>query len=223
MYSPQKHYLQSSASCLGFTLLELLISMTIVGLILVIVFGSLRIGVRAWEKGEKDVGSRQRQRIVLGLIKRQLASICVREAKDEDDGLFLVKGDNKSMEFVSCIPMAPGNQSGLVYVKYVVKADDGSEGDCLSFYEKNVALLNRNGDLDKLDEDDFFELITAARGIGFQYLKGRTEEQSAEWQQTWDPDVDEGFPRAVKVILEGNENTSPIHVIARIEPEVNPR
>ena len=58
----------------GFTLLELLISLTIIGLILVIIFGALRIGVRAWEKGERDVESHQRRRVVLGLVKRQFAS-----------------------------------------------------------------------------------------------------------------------------------------------------
>ena len=58
----------------GFTLLELLISLTILGVIVVIIFGAFRIGIRAWEKGEKDVESRQRQRIVLDLSKQQLAS-----------------------------------------------------------------------------------------------------------------------------------------------------
>ena len=66
-----------SGNSRGFTLLELLISLTIVALIVVIIFGALRIGIRAWEKGEKDVDVRQRQRIVLDLIKRQLASTCV--------------------------------------------------------------------------------------------------------------------------------------------------
>jgi len=44
----------------GFTLLELLISMTILAMIVVIIFGAFRVGIRAWEKGEKDLGVRQR-------------------------------------------------------------------------------------------------------------------------------------------------------------------
>ncbi|HEX7533874.1 MAG TPA: prepilin-type N-terminal cleavage/methylation domain-containing protein [Syntrophales bacterium] len=36
----------------GFTLLELLIALTITAMIVAIIFGALRIGIRAWEKGE---------------------------------------------------------------------------------------------------------------------------------------------------------------------------
>jgi len=82
---------QSSISS-GFTLLELLISLSIVGLILLIVFGALRIGSRAWEKGERDVEAHQRQRIVLGLIKQQLASASLLEIKDRGpEAVFISK------------------------------------------------------------------------------------------------------------------------------------
>ena len=116
-----------SGNSRGFTLLELLISLTIVALIVVIIFGALRIGIRAWEKGEKDVDVRQRQRIVLDLIKRQLASTCVSDVWGKDQQLVSLKGDNKSIAFVSHIPMTPGNRFGLVYVQYAVKKEEGNK------------------------------------------------------------------------------------------------
>ncbi len=109
----------------GFTLLELLISLTILSVIVVIVFGALRIGSRAWEKGERELASRQRQRIVLDLVKRQMASMCVSEVWGRDQQLVLLKGDNKSVEFVSQIPLVPGNRFGMVYVRYAVKPMKG--------------------------------------------------------------------------------------------------
>ena len=105
----------------GFTLLELLISLTIMGLIVVVVFGAFRIGVRAWEKGEKDVETHQRQRVVLNLIKRQLASIFVHKVGNGNHRPFFLKGDKKSMEFLSNTSITPGNLSGLLYAIYVVK------------------------------------------------------------------------------------------------------
>ena len=205
----------------GFTLLELLISLTILGVIVVIIFGAFRIGVRAWEKGEKDVESRQRQRIVLDLIKRQLASICLREVKDANQQALLLKGDNKSIEFVSYIPMVPGNQFGTVYVKYMVKPEDGGEREKLVFWEKNIVLLNKETDMNDLHEDDFFELFPRVQSIVFEYLKGRTDEETWQWQQTWDQTIDEGFPRAIRVILMEDIERAPIYVIARIELEAD--
>ncbi len=205
----------------GFTLLELLISLTILGVIVVIIFGAFRIGVRAWEKGEKDVESRQRQRIVLDLIKRQLASIRLSEVKDASQQPLLLKGDNKSLEFVSHIPMVPGNQFGTVYVKYVVKSKDGGEGEQLTFWEKNIVLLDKETNMNDLDEDDFFELFAGIQSIAFEYLKGGTDEETSEWQQTWDQAIDEGFPLAIKVIFVEDVEKAPIYVIARIETETD--
>ncbi len=205
----------------GFTLLELLISLTILGVIVVIIFGAFRIGIRAWEKGEKDVESRQRQRIVLDLIKRQLASTCLREVKDANQQALLLKGDNKSIEFVSYIPMVPGNQFGTVYVKYMVESEDGGDREQLVFWEKNIVLLDKETDMNDLHEDDFFELFPAVQSIAFEYLKGRTDEETSEWQQTWDQTIDEGFPRAIRVIFMEDVESAPICVIARIEPEAD--
>ena len=58
----------------GFTLLELILSLTILSVVLLLIFGALRVGTRAWEKGEKDVEIQQRRRAVLDLIQKQIAS-----------------------------------------------------------------------------------------------------------------------------------------------------
>lgn len=205
---------------MGFTLLELLISLTIVGLIVVVIFGAFRIGVRAWEKGEKDIEIHQRQRIILNLIRRQLRSTFVRRLRDGDQQPFFLKGDNKSMEFWSCIPIVPRNQVGMVYAKYLIKPEDGGERERLIFYEKNLFWQDKDMELEDLDEDDFFELISGVHSIGFEYWKGEEGEETPKWQETWDPDIDKGFPKAVKVTLKGDLETAPIRMIVRIKSEL---
>lgn len=202
----------------GFTLLELLISLTIMGLIVVVVFGAFRVGIRAWEKGEKDVETHQRQRIVLNLIKRQLASIFVHKVGNGNRRPFFLKGDEKSMEFLSNTSIMPGNQSGLVYARYVVRPEDEGEKERLGFYEKNFALQDKEK-MEDLNEEDFFMLISDVHSIGFEYLKGQDGEEILEWEETWDPDKDKGFPRAVKVTLKVDADTAPIKMIVRIESE----
>jgi general secretion pathway protein J len=196
----------------GFTLLELLIALTIVAVIVVITFGALRIGIRAWEKGEKDVDIRQRQRIVLDLIKRQLASTCVSDVWGRDQQRVSLKGDNKSIAFVSHIPMAPGNRFGLVYVQYAVKQEKQGDKEHLTFYEKNIALPDKGAG--NPDEGDFSELLPGMKSIVFEYLKNRPGEEVSLWQKSWDPAVDKGVPRAVRVKFDENDEKTPIYVIA---------
>jgi len=198
----------------GFTLLELLIALTIVAVIVVITFGALRIGIRAWEKGEKDVDMRQRQRIVLDLIKRQLASTCVSDVWGRDQQLVSLKGDSKSIGFVSHIPVTPGNRFGLVYVKYAVRQEKDGNKEHLTFYEKNIALPDKKTGVGNPDEGDFSELLPGMKSIVFEYLKNRPGEEASLWQKSWDPAVDKGVPRAVRVTFDENDEKTPIYVIA---------
>ena len=48
----------------------------------------------------------------------------------------------------------------------------------------------------------------------FEYLKERPGEEASLWQKSWDPAVDKGIPRAVRITLEENDEKAPIYVIA---------
>ena len=206
-----------SKDCTGFTLVELLISLTILSIILVIVLGAFRVGVRAWEKGEQDVDSNQRSRIVLGLIQQQLSSIVLKKITIDAQS-FILKGDAKSLEFVSMLSLNPGNEFGSVYVKYVVKdKEDKIEG--LAFFERNIVFMDKEFNPEDLDDNDFYELIPNALDVSFEYLKPPGEENSYEWQETWGPENASGRPSAVKMILKKEEKTAPITVIVRIIPK----
>ena len=204
----------------GFTLLELLISLTILAVIVVIVFGALRVGVRAWEKGEKDIDARQRHRIVLDLFKRQLTSISLKKVRNAGKQPFLLKGDNTFLEFISNVSLVPGNDLGIVYVKYIVRSEDNNAH--LAFYEKNLVLLEKDFDTENLDDDSFHELIFGVQSISFQYYPKPMGTDDLNWQDTWDPEVDSGFPKAVRMILKRDETTVPIYVIDLIEAELDP-
>ena len=203
----------------GFTLVELLISLTILSIILVIVLGAFRVGVRAWEKGEQDIDSNQRSRIVLDLVKQQLSSIVLKKITVNTQSFFL-KGDAKSLEFVSMLSLDPGNEFGSVYVKYVVKEKEDQK-ESLAFYERNIVFMDKEFNPENLDDNDFHELISDAREVSFKYLKQPEEEKAYEWQETWDPEKDSGMPPAVKMILKKEEETAPITVIVRIIPKEN--
>lgn len=204
----------------GFTLVELVISLTIIGLILVIIFGALRIGVRAWEKGERDVESQQRRRVVLDLVKRQLASTYPYEVKKGNQMSFFFKGENKSVAFVSNIHLMPGDVSGMVYVKYVIMPDPGKDKERLLFYENDMALSDLVvNETDEIDLDSFLDLMPDAKGIEFEYLKMSDGVETSEWQETWDREEEKGLPAAVRMILKEEVGRAPIYVIARIESE----
>jgi general secretion pathway protein J len=205
----------------AFTLLELIMSMTIIAIILVIIFGAFRIGIRAWEKGEKDTDKQQRYRIVLDLIQRQLTSITYKKAQIDDEDRLILKGDAKSFEFTSHISLKPENKFGIVYVKYMV-VEGEKEKKRLIAYEKNMVLFDKDFKFSDIDPNAYFDLIPTAHDISFEYLKPPEEglEEESKWQDKWDPEDDQGFlPLAVKLIVVDEPEATPLVVIAPLHQQ----
>jgi general secretion pathway protein J len=198
----------------GFTLLELMLSLAIMGLVLLIIFGALRIGTRAWEKGEKDVTVHQRQRAVLDLLSRQIASACIYEIKVGDDA-FYFRGSEGTMEFVSRSPIVPGARTGVVFVKYMILEGDGEGRKQLKLYEKDAGFLKEE-DVQSQRDEDLFTLISGIQDLQFEYLKGGEDNSETDWQASWDPSEEKGLPLAVKIVLNQDEETAPINLIVPI-------
>jgi len=212
----------------GSTLIELLISLTILGVILLIIMGAFRIGIRAWETGDRDVDTHQRQQMVFSILKRQLSSavnqpvVMEGETREDeakkDEKPFVFRGDEGGMEFISAIPAVPGNMAGNVHVGYRVGADD--EGYFLEITEKNVFVQSGGRKTDATEAPAAYRLLSSVYGIEFAYLKITLEDSL--WQAEWNPENDDGFPAAVRCILQMEADKAPITLIARL-PETDSR
>ncbi len=200
----------------GSTLIELLISITIVGVILVIIMGAFRIGIRAWETGERDVESFQRQQIVLSILKRQLSSACLRPIAIEGHESFVFNGKEGLVDFISSVSIIPGNDSGKVRVTYRVGRDDKNDGYYLEIAERNFLTGGADAAIDTLDADMIHELIANVYDIRFEYLKKMAQKEESQWQPEWNEEDDAGLPAAVKCILQMDEKKLPVVIIARV-------
>jgi general secretion pathway protein J len=199
----------------GFTLIELMISLSIIGIILVIIFGAFRIGVRAWEKGETDIVDHQRQRIVLQRLQRQLMSAFADKIEVEDgEEAFFFKGEHDELTFVADTSLVPGNNFGRVYVQYVIESDDKG-GMVLKVFERNLIFLNTG--LNRFDTDpaEFHVLLSGMGHISFKFLE-IDPERRFNWHENWGLKDDKGLPDAVQVSVQIDDNRPRVHVLARI-------
>ncbi len=212
----QGYALDGVSQCRGFTLFELIISLTIVSVMLVLIFGTLRLGVRAWDRGERDLVLNQEERVVLEMIKYQISSL--KQAKFNETSLddsFTLAGDEKSFAFFSNFPLMPANSFGYVFVKYQVIDEDNVEK--LYLFEKSGALITQeditiSGD----DPELLIPLVTQMKSISFEYLKRDEDAGLVEWQDQWDPDNDKALPAAVRVTFLDIRREYPLSIVARI-------
>jgi general secretion pathway protein J len=200
----------------GSTLIELLISITIVGMILVIIMGAFRIGIRAWETGERDIEQSQRQQIVLSMLKRQLASACLQPVAIEGGDPFIFSGDEKTVDFISGVSVVPGEDVGKVRVTYRIRRDGSADGYLLEIAERSFLSGGLDQTIDELDDDRIYEIMGNIHDIRFEYLKTAVSEETSDWESLWENSPDAGLPAAVKCVLQLDENAPPVTMIARI-------
>jgi general secretion pathway protein J len=186
----------------GFTLIEVMITLTILGFILLIVFGSFRLGLSAWEKGESMKNEYQKFRIVSELISRQIKSVVpykIKTQKAEGDYLGF-EGKAQSLKFVSAFSMRAKNPEGFVYAIYQFKKE-GKEGSRFVLYEQRV--LNKNFFEEEPKEELAVSLLEGVSDVRFEYyqkedtLKNRTE----GWVKEWSAKEENELPEALKVFI----------------------
>lgn len=88
----------------GFTLLELLIAMTLLGMILVLLFGGLRLGVRSWDASQKQVDSLNSVRSLENFLRREFSLTYPYFWKNIPDRRVAFLGERNKVSFVAQLP-----------------------------------------------------------------------------------------------------------------------
>lgn len=88
----------------GFTLLELLIALTLLGLILVLLFGGLRLGMRSWDVSQKQVDNLNSVRSLEGFLRREMSVIAPYRWKSGVAPQLAFLGERQQLSFVAPLP-----------------------------------------------------------------------------------------------------------------------
>lgn len=199
----------------GFTLLELLVSLTIIAVTVVLIMGAFRIGVRAWEKGGRDVETHQRMRAVLDMVSRQISAIRLQQITNEAGETYYLNGTEKSLEFLSAGSLPHREERGIFHLRYAIEqTSDAKQSLVFSAGPPGSTTAGEP------DPPEVYTLIPGAHLIAFEYLAAVTPEDGLSWQQTWEPGDSAGVPLAVRLTVQDNEKTPPVRVIARILPSI---
>ncbi len=176
----------------GFTLLELLISLTIFSLVALIVYVALNLGVRATDRGETRSIENQRARAALALIARQLKSAYPLTLQAEGETVVYFRGEADALSFI-CAAGRP-EAGGLEKVSYFLREQDGRR----SLWVRTSAptlpadLLNdREG---KLRQEA--EILPEVESITWAYL-GPVQNRE-EWSDHWSGKAARRLPTAVR-------------------------
>jgi len=206
----------------GFTLIEMVITLTILGFIVLLIFGAFRLGLSASERGDSIKEEYQQVRILSQLISQQLKSIVpykIKAQKAEGDYLAF-EGKAQSLRFVSALSMRAKQPEGLVYTVYEFREGAGGKGRLILHEAK---ALNRDFFEDKLKEESEAVLFEGISEIHFEYYKAENKEKNVkeEWVKEWNAKEEKELPKAIKMSInymneKGEKETFPITILASI-------
>jgi general secretion pathway protein J len=116
----------------GFTLLELLVAITLLGVLMAALLGALRLGARVWETGEVRLDASARLQVVQDFLRQQLGqTVPLTEMTDEPGAspAMLFAGTSESLRFVSLLPAHLGGGATLMELALRPRARGDEAGD----------------------------------------------------------------------------------------------
>lgn len=186
----------------GFTLLELIVAMTVFGMVGLGIFGVLVLGGRSAGKGERVAEQARRYRIANDVVARQVAAAePIQLPQPDEEGLGdeeddkaqpFFHGEADTLEFVTTAPQRP-DASGMAIVSYWV--EDGM----LKMSEKPVFTAYGTGKkLDRRERDDAVSttLLYDVESVTFSYQR---QSDSDEWMEVWDARDEDQLPAVVRI------------------------
>lgn len=164
----------------GFTLLELLIGMTLVGFILSLLFAGLNLGTRSWEAGEQRMVTSSRQAVVVDFIRRAIEQTYpLRWRVGEEDRLAFA-GEAESLRFVGTVAMHDGASGNHLIALDLV---DGETG-------RDLVMRWQLPDpgapgFEPIEQAEPKVLIKAVKEMALAYFGAQSETEDPAWHDQW--------------------------------------
>lgn len=194
-----------SVSAAGFTLVELLLAITLMAILLGLTYSGLRAATRSTERGEDKLAIAGEIRASHQFIRKQLNQmlpLAFAQQDDDNESRIVFMGDSRSIQFVAPMPGYLGSGGPQVQLLELV---DGDDGDVLQFrhallqyfeedflYDRDPVVLLKNIELAEfefvgLDEEGFLtpwmpvweQIYTLPVAVRLNLVF--TEDKQAQW------------------------------------------
>jgi general secretion pathway protein J len=194
----------------GFTLLELMLSLVIIAMMVGILTGALRLGIKAVDSGERRIDSLERLGASVRIINSQVQSLNPLTYVEDGVKMYYFEGDGESIRFSSNYSIW-GGAKGYVIVSYKVEEDE--EGKLLLAASENIIGIESIRETTLLDS-----LETAS----FEYFHNDPLEEDGEWLDSWDDNLN--MPEKIRLkFLRGSDYFSivlPVRVTGNLSGQI---
>ncbi len=183
----------------GFTLIEIVLALAIVGALVVIAFGGVRIALASWRQGEDRAEAYQHLRGIALTLARTVSAAYPYNAPrgDTPTPVLLFGGTASRLELVTQTAAYPAPVP-IAFTAVVIEVAASGEQPGLVIRQR--ILPNRNP---FTDATVAFNDPTLTE-LAFSYL-----DDSGAWQDAWDVEIQKRLPKAIRISVGGSLNGRP--------------
>ncbi|MEQ1620014.1 MAG: prepilin-type N-terminal cleavage/methylation domain-containing protein [Methylococcales bacterium] len=180
----------------GFTLIEVLIAMTLLSVIVVLLFASLKICAQSWEQGESKITDVNDVAVVYNFFQQHLISAKpVWNDFSDKDGLkiFAFQGTPQTLQFVTTFPASVGRK-GLQQFTLFLKEKEGEKS-----IQVELTPFFPLAEGEQWNQEQV-ALVKHVKRFELSYFGSDTGADDSAWQTEWLEK--ENQPRLVKISIE---------------------
>jgi general secretion pathway protein J len=201
----------------GFTLLEMIVAVTLVAMMAVGLYSVFSISVRAWARGTDFIDTNLRQRNILDMVRKQIASayglLTPPDLKSGTAPYPIFYGTENSFRFISLSSLQFLENPGLTLVTYEVS--QGADGN-YSLIEREGRYLGQPPDEEASSNQGkpipiFANLISCY----FEYYDPGKDDNPSQWVKEWNAQEEGRLPVAIsmRMISRDPKGTTQTHYV----------
>ncbi len=198
----------------GFTLLELLIALTLLGLITVMLYGGLHLAIRGAAIGERRAEASEQVRLIQSFIRREISQVYPLVWSSKGKPRVAFKGRSEALHFAAILPAHRGE--GGLYLVSIGVADSYPAHQLIFSYRLARPEIQ---DFETAPQKPVV-LVEGIERVEFLYYGKHEKEDEARWYSRWKDR--RNLPQLVRLRLKTVSLVWPdlvIPIYAKVHPE----
>lgn len=214
---------------IGFTLLEVVVALTILALMAGIIYGSLRVAANSYSRSQQRMEKQARERVLRDFMRRQLGSLFPLlpagsflpeegeslEGQENVDPTTLAlaplfEGTPRTVTFITVAPFMHLRNPGLTVVTYG-RAEDEQGREYLGAMETRFTDVNSFYYMADIPRGKPLPIVEGVEDVRFSYYGYNPDNGTYGWFDEWSGEDSNSVPSAVRVDFEGQQIIVPIN------------
>jgi prepilin-type N-terminal cleavage/methylation domain-containing protein len=187
----------------GFTLMEILVAVTLVAMMAVGLWAALRVSINSWARGTENIDASQRNRSILDLVRKQMGSaygaIAPVDLLTGATAYPIFSGSETSLQFISLCSLRFFENPGLTMVSYDVVQNAQGNYELIEREAKYLGMDPEQQDYFINSNERALTIFNNLESFKFEYFDPGSQTTSAGWVSAWDPRETQQLPAAISM------------------------